>query len=199
MTDRISNVFEVIESRRTVRSYLPDPVPEEDLLRILDAARRAPSSGNQQAWKFLVVQDRSTLDRLRDEGVEGTIREAKEQQDLTDEQIAEYRPQVEGYVANVMTAPVMIALLGDLEGPWPTYLKHDAPLAAANMMLAARALGYGTVYGTGVVPPSTIRDVLEIPERYELICTITIGVPKTWPNPPEQKELESFVARERIE
>jgi len=141
----------------------------------------------------------STLDRLRDEGVEGTIREAKEQQDLTDEQIAEYRPQVEGYVANVMTAPVMIALLGDLEGPWPTYLKHDGPLAAANMMLAARALGYGTVYGTGVVPPSTIRDVLEIPERYELICTITIGVPKTWPNPPEQRELESFVARERIE
>jgi len=99
----------------------------------------------------------------------------------------------------VMAAPVMIVLLGDLEGPWPTYLKHDGPLAAANMMLAARALGYGTVYGTGVVPLSTVRAVLEIPERYEVICTITIGVPKAWPDPPEQKTLDSFVARERIE
>ena len=61
---------QVIEGRRTVRRYTDAPVPEDDVRRILDAARYAPSSGNEQPWKFLVVRDRKRMDELRDAAFE---------------------------------------------------------------------------------------------------------------------------------
>ncbi len=64
---------DVIEGRRTVRRYLGTPVPEEDLLRILDAARHAPSSGNEQPWRFLVVRSRETIDRLKAAALDATL------------------------------------------------------------------------------------------------------------------------------
>ena len=58
--DKLS-VFDVIHKRRSVREYQPTPVPEEHIRKILDAARMAPTSGNQQPWKFLVIRDRKKL------------------------------------------------------------------------------------------------------------------------------------------
>ena len=62
-------LFDIIKNRRTVRDFKPTPVPKEHILKILDMARSAPTSGNQQPWKFLVVQDRAKLDRLKVEAV----------------------------------------------------------------------------------------------------------------------------------
>ncbi len=58
------DVFECIRTRRTVREFKPDPVPEEIVTRLLQAARWAPSSSNSQPWHFVVVQDRATIERL---------------------------------------------------------------------------------------------------------------------------------------
>ncbi len=58
------NVHEAIRIRRSVREFLPDPVPEESLVRVLEAARLAPSSSNRQEWRFVVVRDADRRRRL---------------------------------------------------------------------------------------------------------------------------------------
>jgi nitroreductase len=57
-------VYECIRTRRTVREFKPDPVPEEVVYKILQAARWAPSSGNSQPWHFIVITDRNILDTI---------------------------------------------------------------------------------------------------------------------------------------
>ena len=58
------DVFEAIERRHSVRAYLPDPVPEEKLARVLEAGRLAPSAANVQPWHFVVVEDVEKRNRL---------------------------------------------------------------------------------------------------------------------------------------
>ena len=58
------DVYEAIKSRRTVRDYKPDPIPEDLLHKILQCARWAPSSSNTQKWSFIVIRDRETLKTL---------------------------------------------------------------------------------------------------------------------------------------
>ena len=64
-TNNDSGLLELFAKRQSVRRYKPDPVPEQHLRLILDAARRPPTSGNQQPWKFLVVRNKATIERLR--------------------------------------------------------------------------------------------------------------------------------------
>ena len=198
MPDRISDVFEVIAKRRTVRRFSDTPIPEEDLMRILDAARMAPSSGNQQAWKFLVIRDPDRIRHIRKVGTEGMVKAIREHPDVPEDRVEGAVANTKGYLDGIFAAPVLIAMLGDREGDWPAYLKHDVPLAAANLMLAARALGYGTMYGTDFIPLDVQRRAMGIPERYELACTIALGVPEAWPETPEKAELESLIVRERF-
>ena len=58
------DVYEAIKSRRTVRDYKPDPIPEDLLHKILQCARWSPSSSNTQKWSFIVIRDRATLETL---------------------------------------------------------------------------------------------------------------------------------------
>jgi len=57
-------VYQCIRSRRTVREFKPDPVPEDVIMRILQAGRWSPSSSNTQCWHFIVIQERDTLTKL---------------------------------------------------------------------------------------------------------------------------------------
>ncbi len=59
------DVFEAIRKRRSVRSYTGDPIPKEDLEKIVDAGRLAATGSNKQPWDFIVVTDRDTIDQLR--------------------------------------------------------------------------------------------------------------------------------------
>ena len=61
-----TELLALFAKRQSVRRYKPDPVPEEHLRLILDAARHAPTSGSQQPWKFLVIRDQAKIDRLRE-------------------------------------------------------------------------------------------------------------------------------------
>ena len=190
---------EVIEGRRTVRQYTDAPVPDEDVRRILDAARYAPSSGNEQPWKFLIVRDRRRIDELRDTAVRATLDYCRTKLGMSNEQVEEQRKTQTEYVAGCLSAPVLVAILVDKEAKWARYSRHDGALAAANLMLAARALGYGTIYGTDGGPESAVREVFRIPDRYEFVILTPIGVPESWPEAPRRKDLESFLVYERFE
>lgn len=188
----------VVEGRRTVRRYLGTPVPEEDLRRILDAARHAPSSGNEQPWKFLVVRRRETLDRLKAAALDASETYLREKANWSEERIAAQRVEQGKYLDGCFSAPVWVVVLVDREAKWPTYARHDGALAAMNLMLAARALGYGTIYGTDGIPERAARDVLRIPDRYEFVMMTPIGVPEQWPAATPRRDLETFLAYETV-
>jgi nitroreductase len=187
--------FGVVKGRRSVRKFLPTPVPDEDLLAILDAARAAPTSGNQQPWKFLVLRDRDRLEGLKEACIERSMAARRLRQGaVSEEEAATTRSYYEDY----LSAPVYVVILTDNESRYPTYNHWDGPLAAGYLMLAARALGYGTVFCTDSIPPDVTKEILNIPDRYTRVCITPIGVPEAWPESPPKKPLEEFIAYEEV-
>jgi len=187
--DSAAALLEVFPQRQSVRRYKSDPVPEEHVRMILDAARRAPTCMNQQPWKFLVIRDPAKIGRMKQRVIELTVK--------TNDPAARQKAiaAIEGY----FSAPVYVVVLTDNQCfCGPEYAKHDGPLAAGYLMLAARALGYGTVYLTDSIPDSVTLEVLNIPARYHRVCVTPIGVPDGWPPPKPKKKLEELVAYETL-
>lgn len=198
----VTDILAVFAKRQSVRRYKRDPVPDAHLRLILDAARRTPTCMNQQPWKFLVVKDRNKIDRLRQRSMEvrlppikdGLARMANLSPADREARLDYYVKQIDGYC----TAPVYVVVLTDSECAYPACTMHEGPMAAGYLMLAARALGYGTVYITDGIPPQVTREVLGIPQRYQLVCITPIGVPDAWPEPKPKKNLEELVAYESL-
>jgi nitroreductase len=189
-----AGLLDLFAKRQSVRRYKSDPVPDEHLRMILDAARRPPTSGNQQPWKFLVVRNPATIERLRIRCLE--LYEARWPKDLPATELATRRQDATKSLVGYFSAPVYIVVLTDSQSMYPSYNHHDGPLAAGYLCLAARALGYGTVYITDAIPERATREVLAIPERYERVCITPLGVPDGWPAPMPKKKLEEFVVFE---
>jgi nitroreductase len=192
-----ANVWEVFKHRRSVRKYRPDAVPEKDIVKIIDAARLAPTSGNQQPWKFLVVRDKDKIARMKEACVKEALARFDQHETKTEsrEQFEnKYRNRLDGY----FSAPVYIVVLTDNQSQYPDYNHWDGPLAAGYLMLAARALGYGTVHITDVIPDKVTGTVLGIPDRYTRVCITPLGIPVEWPDSPAKKKLEDFIAYESL-
>jgi len=191
------NIWDVFPKRRAVRNFKPYVVPEKDILKILDAARSAPTSGNQQPWKFLVIRDKGKIDQLKEACIKDALEKFyKPSQTQTKEQFEEkLRSMMHGY----FTATVYIIVLTDNNSKYPTYNHWDGPLAAGYLMLAARALGYGTVHVTDSIPDSVTKDVFNIPDHYTRVCITPVGVPAEWPESPPKKDLKEFIAYESLQ
>jgi nitroreductase len=191
-------LFDVFKNRRSVRKFKPTPIPQEHIMKILDMARTAPTSGNQQPWKFLVVQDRDRLDRLRDEIVDASLERAKKQEGFDPNKLDSIKARTMERVGNYLSAPVYVVVLTDKNSKYPSYNVKDGSLAAGYLILAARALGYGTVFITDALPPNLVKKVFEIPDNFEQICITPIGIPEEWPKPPAKKPLQEFVIFEKL-
>ena len=188
--------FETVAARRSVRSFKADAVSDAHLAMILDAARMAASSGNQQPWKFLVVRDRQKMDALKKACLEAGMLRIQAGAGAAAVPDPEQVRKLQGYYDTIFTAPLFVVVLVDKKSRYPDYNRFDGPMAAANLMLAARALGYGTVFYTDTIAPDAARRVLRIPERYEQVCITPIGIPSEWPKSPAKKELSDFIVYE---
>ena len=196
MGDEHPPILDSIMKRRSVRHYASTPVPNEHLKMILDAARMAATSGNQQPWKFIVTQDPSTILKLKEACYTRTVDSLRKRKDKTESQVNERIAESKEYYEKCFSAPVYVTVLTDNESRYPSYNHWDGPLAAANLMIAARALGYGTVHYTDSVPSTVTKQVLNIPDRYERVCFTPIGVPVEWPDAPPKKQYESFIVHD---
>jgi len=185
--------FETVAGRRSVRSFKSDEVSTAHLLKILDAARLAASSGNQQPWKFLVVREQKKKDALKKACMEQGMERIQASGVPDEAQRLEKIKKLQGYYDSIFTAPLFVVILVDRQSAYPDYNRFDGPMAAANLFLAARALGYGTVFYTDTISADVTRQVLRIPERYEQVCITPIGVPSEWPKAPAKKELSEFI------
>jgi len=190
--------FEIIMKRRSVRKFKSTPIPKEHIMKILDAAHMAPTAQNQQPWKFLVIQDRNKINQLRQECVSRALENYKKQKNPSSEDLDQMREQIDKGYDGYLSAPVYFSVLVDTRSKHPSYNVKDGSLAAGYLLLAARALGYGSVFTTDSFPYEAVQKVFDIPSHYEGICFIPMGVPENWPQTPPKKKLEDLVIFEKF-
>jgi len=192
-------LLDTLKNRRTVRKFKPTPVSRDHLMKILDAARFAPTAGNQQPWIFLVIRDRSRLDSLKEASLSWALETAAKKRSYSSEELASLRESLAKTLQDVLSAPVYVAVLTDSESKYPAYNVQDGSLAAGMLMIAARALGYGTGFFTSFFPEDRMKEFLRIPDCYNLICFTPIGIPEEWPQTPAKKELAEIVVFDEFE
>lgn len=166
-------VFEAIKKRRSIRRFDPNKkVTEEQVEKLLEAARWAPSAGNLQSWFFVVVRDQKVKEQL----VEATLG-----QDF----IAE--------------APIVIVSCADLEKSSSRYGKRgsilyaiqDATIATQNLWLAATEMGLGGVW-VGAFDEDKVSRTLNLPSHLRPIAILPIGYPAESPSPPPRRAIEEI-------
>ena len=174
-------LFKAMHSQRAIRLFTSDPVSEEDVNTILEAAVRAPSPGNRQTWRFIVVRDEEKKRRLGEwylQAWRATVgSDNPDPATLT-------QPYRLGYElgARMGDIPVVIvACVQHAEG-WDggSGIVDGASIypAAQNLMLAARALGLGTVLTTMHRRyEQQIKEFLGIPAHVETAALIPLGYP----------------------
>ena len=192
-------LLDIIRNRRTVRKFKSTPVPREHILKILNAARFAPTAGNQQPWKFLVIQDREKLDKLKKEALFWTLEAYQKKKKPQPEELEKVKESLQKILKNALSAPVYVAVLVDKLTKYPEYIIYDGSLAAGYLMIAARSLGYGTGFFTTFFPEAKMKKFFNIPDRYKLICFTPIGVPEEWPATPPKKPLKEVVVFESFQ
>ncbi len=169
--------FETLYSQRAIRRFKPDPVPARLIERVIEAAARAPSGGNRQPWAFLVVSDQPKKDRIAQWYHEGWT--AMYASDPSRPRNALYR-SAEHLAHRLAETPVLIfpcIALRPREEPSFATGSSIYP-AAQNLMLAATALGLGTVITTfHRRREAEVKALLGVPENYATSCMIPIGWP----------------------
>ncbi|MFC1715774.1 nitroreductase family protein [Candidatus Poribacteria bacterium] len=191
-------LFDIFKKRRSVRKFKSTPIPKEHIIKILGVACSAPTAGNQQPWKFLVIQDRDKLNQLKEENIALALERAKKREDFDPAKLDEKRQQVGLMYDRYLSAPVHIIVLVDSNSKYPSYNLYDGALAAGYLLIAARSLGYGTVFTTDIFPYETTKRVFKIPDNYKQICFIPVGVPDKWPESLEKKSLQEFIVFEKF-
>lgn len=164
------DLFEVIEKRRSIRSYKPNPIPNEHLKKILEAARLAPSGKNRQPWRFVVVRDAERKEKLAEAAMNQMF-------------IAEA-----DVVVVALSDPTVYSSIG---GKRRIPYLQDPMIAIEHMVLAATSLGYGTCW-IGAFNEGEVKRIINAPEKLAVIALLPIGVPNESPSPRLRKPFEEI-------
>lgn len=161
------DALDAVLTRRSIRKYTDEPVPEDLVATLLRAAMAAPSARNQQPWRFIVVRDRALLAAL-----------------------ATAQPNA-GMVSQAQVAVVVCADLDlvESEGFWV----QDCAAATENLLIAAHALGLGAVW-SGTYPREErvagVREALSLPDHVVPFAVVPIGYPAEHPGPADRFDRE---------
>ena len=161
-------------SRRSIRKYTDEPVGDDLVERLLRAAMAAPSAGNQQPWRFVVLRDRDAMRAITD-----------------------FHP----YARMLPTAPVAVLVCGDPSGvKWPQMWEQDCAAATENLLIEAVQLGLGAVW-LGIHPLAVrvegIRGLLGIPDHVMPFAIVPVGWPAERKEPAADRYDEARVHRDR--
>lgn len=197
-----------LATTRSIRRYRPDPIPTEDLDTILWAASRAPSGSNRQPFRFLVLTDGEHAHRVK--SILGEAFRAgwasKRTNDGFDDGSghdpespkARQARAMQEYVDSFESVPVVVLVcLERYRDPNP-YEGASVYPACQNLLLAARALGYGgalTMWHLGV--EKELREELSIPEHVALSACITLGRPRGSHGPVRRRPLRDLTYLDR--
>jgi nitroreductase len=169
-------LFEAIKHRRSIRAFTKEEVSEEEIGKLLEAARLAPSAGNIQPWSFVVVRDANIKRRLAEAALnQFFIEEAP----VVIVACADWNRSGQGYGSRGINL----------------YCIQDTAAAVQNILLAAVALGLGACW-VGAFQEDMVRIVLGIPKELRPVVIVPVGRPAEKPNPPYKRSLEEIVHRE---
>jgi nitroreductase len=165
------DVYQAIRSRRTVRDYKPDPIPDDVLQKILQAARWAPSSSNTQKWYFIVIQDLDILTKLGEIATQGPF---------------------------VGQAPLAIAVVMD-DAPRPQ-LDAGRAIQQMELMAWSEGVGMCFVGVREADQQKAVKELLNIPENLELITLLPFGYRADIPKPAgtPRKPMNEIIHWERF-
>ncbi|MEM2614001.1 MAG: nitroreductase family protein [Nitrososphaerota archaeon] len=184
----MNETIKVIKSRRSIRKFKSDPIPEEYLKEILECAILAPNARNQQKWHFTVIQNKEIIakmtsilrENLLKSGIDFLVERAKD-------------PNFNPFGG----APVVILITADKSA---RFVEFDCAAAAENIMIAAESLGLGShvMAMTEFIFMSdegkNLKKELGVSEGYEHICTVALGYKDESPPPkPRRKDVINFV------
>jgi nitroreductase len=167
------DVLTAIRSRRSIRSYAPQPVEEGKLQLVLEAGRLAPSAVNRQDWRFVLVQDQETIRKLT---------------------------EAAGRQSFVATAPAVLVACGTdpdklMRCGQYTY-NIDVSIALSFMVLEATELGLGTCW-LGNFDEGQVKEILGIPAHERVVAMTPLGYPAEQPAPRPRNSMDQFAAREK--
>jgi len=180
--------YKVLYGRRDVRSeFLANPILDDCLLRILNAAHHAPSVGFSQPWNFIVVRDETIKQSIHDLHQQAN-KEAAEM--FADQRQSEYRKLK---LAGIIDAPINICITCDRERGGSVVLgKTQQPemdvystvCAVQNLQLSARAENVGVGW-VSIIDKKNLKSVLKIPDRIEVVAYLCLGYVSHFYNEPE--------------
>ena len=209
----MGDILEVISTRKSIRRYKPDPIPDDIIDKILEAARWAPTGENYQPWRLIVARNREVIRKL---GQLATIasgswccaqyclgqmqpRFAGIKNPLERERVLKimYTGQVSGFVGG---APLVIVVAGDLHPPCLD-VPYDLSACIENMLLEAHSLGLGAVWVQGpaasVRMETRLKKLVKIPAgvgEYKVLAVVAFGWPlEARKHPRPKKPLEEIV------
>ena len=173
------DIYEAVYTRRDVRSFRGDPVADDVLIRILDAAHHAGSVGFMQPWNFIVIRSSEVKRQVH----ESFLREnGRAKQNYAGERRALYESLK---LAGIVEAPVNLAVTCDRSRKGPAVLgRNSIPdtdlfstcCAIQNLWLAARAEGIGVGW-VSILDPQAVKDVLNLPADVTLVAYLCVGYP----------------------
>ena len=196
-------LLELIRSRRSIRRFSDRAVSREDIGRLLEAARWAPSNHNRQPWRFLVIEDKQQINHLAE-----TVRQSlSEKLKSLPETAAAYASEFKHYATFFSNAPVLLVVLHkqpvSVSAPLLAGLKNpdlvsgeplSVAMAVQNLLLAAQSLGLGTCVLTGpLLAQDALAGELDLPAGHDLTCLVALGHPAESPVPPRRKTIEQIV------
>jgi nitroreductase len=201
--DPTDDLFQAIYSQRAIRRFKPDAVPDDVLLRLVEAATKAPSGSNTQPWAFLVVRHagkRAAIAELLRTAVQQSERFQRIFENVDAIEDPSQRRMLQGarrLFLELDHAPVLIIpCLHQVESPAPQGLLAGSSIygAVQNLQLAARGLGLGTVLTTfqQLFEPQ-LRELLSLPEEATPVALIPLGYPDGWFGPTRRKPVEEVV------
>lgn len=202
-TDRVG-LLEGITTTRAIRRYRDEPVPPEALRDILFAATRAPSGSNRQNFRFVVLSEGPVAEQAKalvGRGARAAWARKREAEGYDtgsgtdpDSPKARMARSMERYVADLDRVPVLIL---------PCLVRHRPPMptegasiypACQNLLLAARALGYGGVLTIWhAMVEDELRELLALPDEAAIAATITLGRPEGNHGPVRRLPLDQLV------
>ncbi|UCD73656.1 MAG: nitroreductase family protein [Candidatus Bathyarchaeota archaeon] len=167
------SILDTIKERGSIRRYMIKPIPRDELLKVVEAARLAQSAANRQPWQFILVTDDAVKKNLA---------------------VAARNQRFVGEAAAVMVClanPEESARVGPFEG-----FLIDLAIAIENMTLTGWDLGIGSCW-IGAFNENDVKDLLDIPENLRVVSLLTLGYPDEKPRTKNRKSLKEILHHER--
>jgi nicotinate-nucleotide--dimethylbenzimidazole phosphoribosyltransferase len=190
---------EVVAKRRSIRKFKEDPVPEKILHKVLEAGRWAPSAGNSQPWRFIVITDFEVKKRIAAMSTEFSRRAW-----------SKFSPERARYLAarggswdksGIAKIPVLVAVCYETVGKIREELVLVSAWAAIeNMLLAAAAEGLGSCIYTfyNVEEENGLKELLGVPDGFRVAAMIQLGYAAVDPPTPSRKTLSEIVSHQHF-